>query len=170
MKLAFKVAAVVILGSMFFWLSQARGQFFLFGNPNIGKPARDFTLKMVRGQMTNMTRYRERKKAIIFFWAIWCPHCRTALDELNAKRANFEEKGIKLVIVDLGETEKTVLDYLAAKKKENKEIFLDIFLDVDSDLVDPYMIMGVPTFYFLDEEGIVRAVEHDLPGNYEELF
>ena len=63
--------------------SLARGQFLFFQNPNVGKAAPDFTLATLDGDEVNMTQYREGKRAIIFFWATWCPHCRVALKELN---------------------------------------------------------------------------------------
>ena len=47
---------------------------------------------------------------------------------------------------------------------------LDIFLDKDSSLSELYGLIGVPTFYFVDQDGMIRFVDHSMPRNYEDLF
>jgi peroxiredoxin len=145
--------------------SSARGEFPFFENPLVGQAAPDFTLKTLQGTPVNMTRFRENKSAVIFFWATWCPHCRAALKELNKETEQMEKKGIKLILVDLGEGAKEVGAYVS-----RNQIGLTVFLDEDSFLSDPYAIIGVPTFVLVDQQGIVRAVEHALPENYEDIL
>ena len=82
---------------LFFWLlvvlvtmpsmTYAMGDGSFMTQTLIGKPAPDFTLDTLSAKQVNMTSYRSGKKAIIFFWATWCPHCRVQLKELNARRA-----------------------------------------------------------------------------------
>ncbi len=145
--------------------ASASAQLFYMENSNIGKPAPDFTLPATNGKEINLTEYRGDDKAIIFFWATWCPHCRTQLKELSAKSENILQQGIKLVIVDYGEDIATVAKYA----KRNK-IELDMIVDQGATLEEPYELIGVPTFFFVDSQGIVKAVEHELPGNLEEVF
>jgi len=140
-------------------------QFFFLENPLVGEAAADFTLKTLDGKTVNMTQFRDDKSAIIFFWATWCPYCRAALKELNNEKDQIEEKGIKIILVDLGETESEVGRYIKANK-----IDLTVFLDEESFLNDPYAIIGVPTFVLVNSQGIVKAVEHALPPNYEEIL
>ena len=45
-----------------------------------------------------------------------------------------------------------------------------IFFDKDESLAVNYGVYGVPTFYFVDEKGIIREVLHSLPDDYYELF
>ena len=168
MKIFTRVSLILLLILFAAGSPYAMGQisfFDLLGSRNIGKAAPDFTLKTIAGKDVNMTRYRDGKKAIIFFWATWCPHCRVALRELNQDRLEIEKKNIKIILVDLGEEVPEVEAYA----KKNK-IDGDIFLDEDNSLATPYGLVGVPTFYFLSEDGIVRAIEHALPKNYEELL
>lgn len=132
---------------------------------NIGKPAPDFTLETLSGGTVNMTQYRNGNDAIIFFWATWCPHCRVALGELNKNYAEIQNKGITIIPVDLAETKEEAAYYA----KKNK-IEIDIFLDKEGSLQDPYNIIGVPTFYFVGKDGIIKSVTHSLPKNLEEIF
>ena len=142
----------------------ARAQFF-FQNPLVGQPAPDFTLKMYDGNKVNMTKLRDNKSAIIFFWATWCPHCRESLEGLNQNLAQIQKKGIKIILVDLGESEREVRAYV-----ERNKVKVPIFLDEESSLAENYGIIGVPTFFFVDPKGVVKAVEHSVPENYEEIL
>ena len=130
-----------------------------------GKAAANFKLDTLTQTQVDMAKYRDGKKAIIFFWATWCPHCREQIKELNAQGPSILQKGIKILLVDIGED----ADEVKAHAARNK-INFDIFLDKDSTVAEEYQIIGVPTFYFIDEKGVVVAVTHALPENLEEVF
>lgn len=161
------VAAVCLMGIAGTWMypTAAYGQFFYMENEDIGKEVKDFSLKMVGGKTASLSEYRNGQKSVIFFWATWCPHCREQLNELNKEKDGIFQKDIKLVIVDVGENEATVDRYL----KKNK-IDLDVFLDEESAVSDEYELIGVPTFYFVNEQGIVTDVQHSLPKDWNEVF
>ena len=165
MKFFFSVSLTVILLAGTFVPSEAAAQFFMMENPLLEEAAPDFTLKTTSGKKINMTEYRDGQNAIVFFWATWCPHCRTQLSELNKSIAEIEKTGIKLVIVDMGENEKIVQSYL----KKNK-IKLNVFLDEQSSQGEAYALIGVPTFFFVNADGVVKAVKHELPKNLEKMF
>ena len=134
-------------------------------NENIGKPVKDFTLKIVNGEETNLEKYRDGQKAIVFFWATWCPHCRVQLGELNKNQNAIEKKNIKIVLVDVGENEAIVGKFM----KKNK-IHIDVFLDEDLKVSDLYGLIGVPTFYYVGEDGNVIDVQHSLPDGFDKIF
>ncbi len=160
------IRITLILGLLVFTFRPlaAMGQFFFLENENVGKPVKDFTLKTVGGKTLSLSGFRNGKKAIIFFWATWCPHCRRELGELNKNKETIARKGIQIVLVDVGEGEGDVRHYL-----QNNKIDMDVFLDTDSSVSESYGVMGIPTFYLVDQEGIVRDVQHSLPENYEEI-
>lgn len=152
-------------GVFFFGSLQASGQFFFMKNENIGKPVKEFNLKLLGGKEASLTDFREGKKAIVFFWATWCPHCRTELSKLNEKKSEIDSLGIKLVLVDVGESSEVVAQYF-----DKNKIDMDVFLDEKNEAAETYEVMGVPTFYFVGEDGIVRDVTHSLPKNIEDAF
>jgi len=156
---------IVTLVSLCSGLSSAMGDFFFMDNEIIGKPTPDFTLKTVSGQEINLSQYRDGKKTIIFFWATWCPHCREALRGLAQSQEEFEKKEIKLVLVDVGENLEVVQNYI-----EKNDITFEIFLDEKNQLAESYGIVGIPTFFFINQEGIVKEMGHSLPENYEEIL
>ena len=159
--------ALLIFGLLFaaFQPSRAMGQFFFMENEAIGKPAPDFTLPTVGGTATSFARFRGADKAIIFFWATWCPHCRRELGNLNQKKEELAQKGIKIALVDIGEDAAVVKQYLQKNKVE-----MMVFLDKDNAAAESYHLVGVPTFLFVDAQGIVRGLEYSLPENYEEIL
>ena len=157
----------LVLGllAMTFYPSPASGQFFFMENEAIGKPAPDFTLSTVDGKKMSFSQFRGTDKAIVFFWATWCPHCRKELGDLVLKKEEFTTKGIKIALVDVGEDEAAVKQYL----QKNKVDFT-VFLDEDSLAAQNYNLVGVPTFLFIDAKGIVRDLEYNLPPNYDEIL
>lgn len=160
------VLALTFFAAAFVWtVPAAQAQFFMFENPLVGEMAPDFTLSTTEDKQVNLNEYRGGDSAIIFFWATWCPHCRTQLSQLNDVKGEMAQKGIKLVLVDLGETKKQVDAYL---KKNNLQY--PVFLDKDSKVAEQYNIVGVPTFIFVNKEGKVQAVEHSIPRNYEAIL
>lgn len=158
---------LLIFGLLFaaFQPSRAMGQFFFMENEGIGKPAPDFTLPTVGGTAISFAQFRGNDKAIIFFWATWCPHCRRELGTLNQKKEELAAKGIKIALVDIGEDEAMVRQYLQKNKVE-----MTVFLDKDNAVAESYHLVGVPTFLFVDAQGIVRGLEYSLPENYEEIL
>lgn len=131
----------------------------------IGKPAPDFTLPTVSGGQTSLSQARDGKKAVLMFWATWCPHCHDAIRTISAQLDAITAKGIKVLLVDVGESKDQVKAYLQAN-----QVPLDSFVDQDSTLQETYGLSGVPTVCFIDEQGIIRSKQYEFPSNYEEMF
>ncbi len=134
-------------------------------NPLIGKKVLEFNLPTVNGKRISLTQYRAGKSAIIFFWATWCPNCHEKIDKLSKSATEMKNKGIQIILVDIGENAKAVDSYV----KRNKVPY-DVFLDENSKVAEDYDIIGVPTFFFVGKDGIVKAMEHSIPDNYEEIL
>ena len=134
-------------------------------DPLAGKPLRDFTLERLSGTSTALSRLVQGKKAIMFFFATWCPHCREQFQALAAQKAQIEAQGVVIVLVDIGEPKDKVARFLKAAGVDN-----DAFLDKDSRVAEIYQVMGIPTLVFIARDGVVRGVEYGLPDNYLEIL
>lgn len=159
------ICLLIISFFVFFNPSYAMGQFFFLGHPLMQKKAPDFTLTSMAGKKVSFKEYRGNNPAILFFWATWCPHCRQQIPQLNREAANMGKKGIKLLLIDLQEEAGKIKAYL---NRTNTN--LEVLLDEDVEVSDQYSVMGVPTYFLIDKKGIIRAVEHELPGNYEQIL
>jgi len=164
MKYLFRTFILLIVMLSLFGVSHAMGQFFFLENPLIGERAPEFELETLTKQSRSFTAERNKDPAIVFFWATWCPHCREQLAELNEQKEELSKNRVKLILVDLGERKDAVKAYM-----ERNGLDLDVFLDYESEVSEKYAVLGVPTFYFIDKDGIVQAVEHSLPENYLEI-
>jgi len=131
-------------------------------SPLIGKAAPDAILPRSEGESSSVINSRQGKKAILIFWATWCPHCYEELGEINNNYASIEKKGIKIILVDIGENKEDVKTYF-----NRRQMKLISFVDTDSVLQDPYHLRGVPTLIFIDDKGIIRNVTHEFPSDYE---
>ena len=134
-------------------------------SPLIGMAAPDVVLVKTDGTSTSVVGSRQGKKAILVFWATWCPHCYEDLGFINDNFAFIEQKGVKIILVDVGENNETVRNYF-----NHRQMKLISFIDEDSFLPGEYHLIGVPTLIFIDEKGIIRSVTHEFPSDYENYF
>ena len=128
----------------------------------IGKAASDVVLIKSDGTSAKVIDSRQGKKAILVFWATWCPHCYEELGFINENFASIEQKGIKIILVDIGETPEDVKSYFSRRQMK-----LVSFVDEDSYLQAVYHLSGIPTLMFIDEKGIIRNETHEFPSDYE---
>lgn len=165
MKISIRVLMAIVLIILVFNFSNSRAQFLFFGSSLEGKPAPEFTLDTLRRDNVSFSEYRGERPAILFFWTTWCFHCRVALRELNQKILLFKDKGISILLIDVGEARNHIASYF-----EREAIDLDAFLDKDSSVASEYQIVGVPTFIFVNRQGIITAIKHDLDEMYERFL
>jgi len=134
-------------------------------SPLIGKPAPDVVLTKSDGTSASVIASRQGKKAILVFWATWCPHCYEELGFINDNLSSIEQKGTKIILMDVGESKDDVKNYFLRRQMK-----LISFVDENSFLQETYHLMGVPTLIFIDEKGIIRNVTHAFPSDYENYF
>ena len=135
------------------------------GGPLIGKAAPDAVLPKSDGTSASIVGSRQGHKAILVFWATWCPHCYEDIGNINGSFTSIEQKGIKLILVDIGESKETVQEYFLKRQMK-----LTSFIDEDSTLQAPYRLIGVPTLVFIDEKGVICSVTHEFPSDYTSYF
>ena len=130
-----------------------------------GQPAPDFVLSDTKGAKYQLSTGREGKSVILFFWATWCPHCRTQIIELQNNKDKIAALGIQMLPINLGENKKQVENYLA-----QNNVNLRILMDGNSQVGDLYDVLGLPTFVFINQQGNVSGFSHHLPENLDEVF
>jgi len=147
--------SILILGSGWLWhtrlpadTSAGRRE----PQPAVDHPAPDFTLtRFDTGEKVRLSDLRG-KPVIVNFWATWCRPCRA---EMPALQATFERYGEDLLVVgvDQGETGEVVGPFL-----DEFGITFPILMDEDMTVGRQYRILGLPTTFFIDSQGIVRGV------------
>jgi peroxiredoxin len=118
----------------------------------VGRPAPDFTLEDLDG---NVVRLNDLQSKVVFinFWATWCPPCRAEMPEIEALHQEYKDEGVVVIGVAISEPENTVRQYI-----QQGGFNWTIVLDKTGEVASDYQITAIPVSYFLDKEGIIRAV------------
>ena len=129
----------------------------LVPSPREGFPAPDFTLDTLDGGQMTLSDLRGQV-VMINLWTSWCPPCRAEMPAIdNIYQAN-RGKGLEVLAVN-----STFQDSESAAAAFAQEFGLSfpILLDRDGAVSRRYQLQALPTTYFIDRKGIIRAV---VPG------
>jgi cytochrome c biogenesis protein CcmG/thiol:disulfide interchange protein DsbE len=150
--------------AMSFSVGSASAQGF-FTHPLVGKSAPDFTLDMLDARSVHSADLSKGKKVIFFFWATWCPHCREQMKALNEEKSRLAKEGVVVLLVDIGEDSGKVQRFMKAGKYD-----FPVFLDVDSSVAETYQVFGVPSLFFVGQDGKIREMLNGFPDDFEQIF
>jgi cytochrome c biogenesis protein CcmG, thiol:disulfide interchange protein DsbE len=118
--------------------------------PRIGKEAPDFRVIGLDGAPIQLSEFRGRP-VLLTFWATWCPPCRAESPDMEAVYEQYQDTGLVIMAVDVGENPVTVRGYA-----QRAGLTFMIALDQKNEAAGIYRIAGPPTHYFIDAEGIIR--------------
>jgi len=118
-----------------------------------GKPMIDFTLPGLEGKSTWHLAELKGKVIIIDFWYAGCEPCKEELPALQKILAEFKDRGLALIAVNIGDTAETVRKFLAAQKLD-----VPVALDTRGETAIAYGLEGFPTLVLVGRDGIIRAV------------
>lgn len=133
--------------------------------PLWGGEAPDFVLRTLMREKQSMKELIKGKKAIIFFWATWCPYCRKEMTVISKNMPYIQKKGIQFVFVNVGEAPNKVSSFL-----EKNKIEADVFLDENSTVAEKYRVIGLPTFVYVNKNGVINQIENALVDDYENVL
>lgn len=117
---------------------------------SIGSKAPDFELYDLEGNIHKLSDY-EGTPVLLNFWATWCGPCRGEMPHLEEVYAEWKEKDLTFFAVNVGESSTDVtafLDYYGFN--------MQVLLDSARTVSRKYGVSGIPTTYFIDEDGIIQ--------------
>ena len=117
-----------------------------------GALAPDFLLETLEGNDLRLSDFRGQP-VVVNFWATWCTSCREEIPQLVVAYDRFRDDGLEIIAVDLQESDSIVRSYAQDFGME-----FPIVMDRDGRVADRYRLLGVPTTFFIDREGLVRSV------------
>ncbi|MEK7248151.1 MAG: TlpA disulfide reductase family protein [Chloroflexota bacterium] len=118
--------------------------------PKVGKEAPDFRVQGLDGQFYQLSDFRG-KPVWINFWASWCPPCRAENPDIQAVYEANKADGLVVLGIAIGEDDGTVRGYAG-----RTNLTYTIGLDRGTDIAAAYRIVGIPTHFFIDRDGILR--------------
>lgn len=127
-------------------------------SPKVGKPAPEFILPAINGDSVKLSQFRG-KPVVLTFWATWCPSCRTEMPNLDTARAAHADARLQVLTINEEQTAEQVRRYLRdlPPGSESALIFL---LDRKHHVGDRYYTPGLPSTFFVDSGGILRAIHY----------
>ena len=121
------------------------------------EPAPDFAVESIEdGTVLRLSDYRG-KVVVLNFWASWCEPCRQEMPEFEAA---YQERLASDDFVVLA------IDALALDSREDAAEFIEAmgvtfptaFDTPDGAVAASYNVRGLPATFFIDREGVVRAM------------
>ncbi len=122
------------------------------GAPAVGRPAPQFALATLRGDQVDLAALRG-KVVLVNFWATWCIPCKQELPDIDAVQRRYANAGFTALGVDNREPADLVAAFAA-----KTPVTYPLLLDPGNAVADAYRLLGLPTSYLIDRDGIVRAI------------
>ncbi len=117
----------------------------------VGSRAPSWTLPDAQGNTVRLSDFRGRP-TVLNFWATWCFPCREEMPLLaQAAQAHPE---MSLIAINEGETPADVARFL---DEIGVRLPLVVY-DSQGAVATQYQVRGFPTTFFLDEQGVIRAI------------
>lgn len=132
-------------------VERASSQQSLQVGTEIGNLAPDFTGGTITGETFRLSDFRGRVTVINNF-ASWCGPCLLETPHL-VEVFKAEQERVMFIGLNMQEAEGEVIAY-----REEFDIPYPLVMDPDGRLTDIYRPIGLPTSWFLDEEGVVRYI------------
>ncbi|MDV2580729.1 redoxin domain-containing protein [Alkalibacillus haloalkaliphilus] len=121
-------------------------------NPDFNEEvAPNFTLNTINGD--NITLDDLRGQAVLVnFWASWCQPCLNEMPAIQSIYNTYGDSGLEVLAVNIGESRNTVEDF----RTQFPELEFHLLLE-DDIVADQYMIINLPTTYFINPDGTIEA-------------
>lgn len=137
----------------------------------LGQPAPDFTAALLgTGEQVSLSDYAGRP-VLLDFWATWCPPCRVEMPFFQQAYEEYADDGLVLLGIDVGEkvppemAEQTIQTFV-----DSMGLTFPILLEGDDFQIQrAYSVVGYPTAFLINAEGIVVDFHQSMFPNYVTL-
>lgn len=116
----------------------------------VGQPAPNFELQSLDGQSVSLKDFKG-KPVLINFWATWCGPCVYEMPFLQEIHDEWSSKGLILLAINDGESLSKVSQFM-----QRYNFSLPVLLDNRQAVAKKYNIVGIPTTFFIDKDGIIQ--------------
>ncbi len=114
-----------------------------------GDEAPDFHLTTLDGKTVQLSDFKG-KGVFLNFWATYCPPCKDEMPYMDNQYAEFKEKGVEILAVNVGEPPLT-----AEKFAQRYDLSFPILMDEREEVYKAYGVKPIPATFLIDKDGIV---------------
>ncbi len=114
--------------------------------------APDLTLHALDRQQVSLSSLRGQA-VLVNFWATWCVPCRAEMPEIQAAYQKYRARDFVVLAINIAEDENTVARFV-----QEFNLTFPVLLDRDGAISKRYQVRALPTTYFIDRTGMIRAI------------
>jgi len=145
----FKISHIHLIFYLFLLFSPV----ILFGADKpaikIGDRPPEFFLSDLNGKLVSLHQFKGNV-VVLYFWADWCCKDRTLLSE-DFFYKQYKGKGLIILAINAGQPKRVVEQFV-----KERSIPYEVLLDLRFTATKQYGVLGLPTIFVLDRDGIVR--------------
>lgn len=119
---------------------------------NVGDIAPSFQTVRLDGAPAQFPAAWAGRPVVIRFWADWCRFCEGEMKAIESVWQRHRATGLEVIAINAGQDRKTAAAFIA-----KIGVTYPVLLDERSKIARNYGVVGLPTTYFVDAKGIVRA-------------
>ena len=118
-----------------------------------GDVAPDFEFSSFEGERLRLSDFRGRP-VFVNFWATWCGPCRAELPAMEVLLRDHAADNLAVLGINNGERIATAERFL-----QRLDVKLTAYAyDPEAAIAERYSILGMPTSFFVDAEGVITGV------------
>jgi len=144
-------------------------------NSAINKPAPDFELKDVDGNLVKLSDLKG-KVLVLDFWATWCGPCKASFPMMQKAVNKFkEDKEVKFLFIHTWDTAKDPVkdakDYVVTNGY-TFEVLMDLKNKTtnQSEVATKFNVKGIPAKFIIDQKGNIRFQASGFSGDEEKAI
>lgn len=130
-----------------------------------GKPAPEITVYNQNNKEVHLSDFKGRF-VYIDFWATWCKPCKEESPHFKALSKEYSQKDIVFIAISLDDAHNFNI-WKEMIQDDKTIIHLRSQNGWTSEIVDSYQISGVPTYVFIDREGMIIDATAPRPSSHE---
>jgi peroxiredoxin len=116
-------------------------------------PAPDFTLQSMDGNFVSLSDFRGRP-VMLTFWRINCSACQFQLPFTQELFDKWSSDSLVVLTINISDRAADIKDYMTSRKAT-----YPVLLDTQGEVTQSYGLLGVPTTFFIDAEGFIKAYQ-----------
>lgn len=139
----------------------------LFGGAKEVTKAPDFELSELNGTKVSLHEFKGNRPVLLYFWATWCPSCRSAKPDVIKLREQTKEDELEILAINVGSG-----DSLEKVKRyqESHPVNVPVLYDYDGLVTQAYHVQGIPLFVLINDDGDIVYRDHRLPGDFSKYL